>query len=83
MSAEFVPFLPALRRRLAAVSSEGFSPLAAPPASSSAAPIAPPNPNCAAGPNEVTMELKRSGDRVTQIRIRCRCGEIIELDCEY
>lgn len=30
---------------------------------------------------EVT--LQRDGDRVTQIRIRCGCGQVIELGCEY
>jgi hypothetical protein len=33
--------------------------------------------------SEINIEIKRDGDRVSQIRIRCRCGELIELDCEY
>lgn len=27
--------------------------------------------------------LQRDGDRVTQIRIQCGCGQIIELGCQY
>ena len=30
-----------------------------------------------------SVTLQREGDRVTQIRIRCVCGEVIELDCVY
>jgi hypothetical protein len=29
------------------------------------------------------IELKRDGDRISQIRVHCRCGELIEIDCEY
>jgi hypothetical protein len=29
------------------------------------------------------VELKRDGERITQIRVQCRCGELIEIDCEY
>ena len=32
---------------------------------------------------QVKVELKRDGDRVTEIRIHCRCGELIELACDY
>ncbi len=32
-------------------------------------------------PPEVT--LKREGDRVTHISVRCSCGEVIELACAY
>jgi|ERR1041385_1072046 hypothetical protein len=30
-----------------------------------------------------TVTFKRDGDRVTQIEIRCSCGEVIQLDCDY
>ena len=30
-----------------------------------------------------TVSLQKDGDRVTQIRIECACGEIIELECSY
>ncbi|HEY2951763.1 MAG TPA: hypothetical protein VGK40_04220 [Verrucomicrobiae bacterium] len=30
-----------------------------------------------------TVSFKRTGDRVTQIEIRCSCGEVIQLDCDY
>ena len=29
------------------------------------------------------VTLQRDGDRVTQIRIQCVCGHVIELDCLY
>ena len=29
------------------------------------------------------ITLKREGERVTQIRIQCACGQVIELDCIY
>jgi hypothetical protein len=30
-----------------------------------------------------TVSFKRDGQRVTQIEIRCSCGEVIQLDCDY
>jgi len=30
-----------------------------------------------------SVTLQRDGDRVTQIRIQCVCGHVIELDCLY
>jgi hypothetical protein len=77
MSAEFVPFLQSINSRLAAKAPaaefsplpEGQSPSAANPAPARHA--------------EVKVELKRDGDRISQIRIYCRCGEMIELDCDY
>jgi hypothetical protein len=30
-----------------------------------------------------TIFIQREGDRVTQIRVQCVCGEVIELDCVY
>jgi hypothetical protein len=29
------------------------------------------------------VTLKRDGDRVTRIQVRCSCGETVELDCAY
>ncbi len=29
------------------------------------------------------ITLQREGDRITQIRIQCGCGQIIELGCQY
>lgn len=31
----------------------------------------------------VNIEVKRDGERISQIRVQCRCGELIEIDCEY
>ena len=30
---------------------------------------------------EITLE--REGDRITQVRIQCGCGQVIELGCQY
>jgi hypothetical protein len=74
MSAEFVPFLQSMNARAAAPAQSGdFSPL---PQNSAAVPPSPRH-------GDVKVELKREGDRVSQIRIQCRCGELIELACEY
>src|SRR5262245_8330707 len=29
------------------------------------------------------VTLKREGDKVTRIQVRCSCGEVVELDCVY
>ena len=29
------------------------------------------------------VTLKRDGDRVTRIQVRCSCGEVVEMDCVY
>lgn len=36
----------------------------------------------AAGPPP-TVTVQRNGDLVTQIRVQCGCGQVIELDCHY
>ncbi len=36
----------------------------------------------AAGPPP-TVTVQRNGDQVTQIRVQCGCGQVIELDCHY
>ena len=77
MSADFVPFLQAINSRIAAnAPAADFSPLP----ESHAQPAAKPAP---ARHGEVKVELKRDGDRISQIRIYCRCGELIELNCDY
>src|SRR5947209_6687917 len=37
---------------------------------------------CASG-HPPELNFKRDGDRITQIQIRCACGESIVLDCNY
>jgi hypothetical protein len=29
------------------------------------------------------ISLDREGDRITRIHIRCTCGQVIDLDCDY
>ncbi|HUI06947.1 MAG TPA: hypothetical protein VL486_08055 [Verrucomicrobiae bacterium] len=33
--------------------------------------------------DQPTVTLKRDGDRVTHIVVRCTCGQVMELACEY
>ena len=85
MPGEFVPFFPSSGTRSAAsaphAAPNGFAPLAsAPPAGAAPRSPAAPAQNHA---HEPRVEVKRSGDRVTHIQITCRCGENIQIDCEY
>jgi hypothetical protein len=33
--------------------------------------------------SQPAVTLKRDGDRVTHIVVRCTCGQVMELACEY
>lgn len=85
MAAEFTPLAQVLKAKLATGPGEHdtvhFRPIAGTATTSSGdtALFAKPQPTHRA----VNIELKRDGDRITQIRIQCRCGDLIELDCEY
>jgi hypothetical protein len=82
MAQEFVPFLPTAgptTTSSAHTAAGGFAPLAGPPAPPDAAP---PSEETATHPAPV-VTFQRNGERVTSIRIRCACGELIELDCVY
>ena len=53
------------------------------------APAGAPDANASSSPqalqtgSESTVTLKRDGDRVTHIIVRCTCGRAVELACEY
>ena len=87
MAGEFIPFLSAVKPALSGAGNTQFRPItAASPASSGntaflAAKQIMANPGHAHG--ELNIDVKRDGERISQIRIQCRCGEVIELDCEY
>lgn len=98
MGAEFTPFFPAVKAKMGSTGGTTFStrtqfaPVASGPAPATSFPAspgsAPSDTKIVALPNSHThtqanIELKREGDRITQIRVRCRCGETIEIDCEY
>ncbi|MGD1019063.1 MAG: hypothetical protein ABSA12_07060 [Verrucomicrobiia bacterium] len=63
-----------------------FTPFVIPNKSASTG--APPSPS-AAGPqpshadSQPTITLKRDGDRITHIIVRCSCERVVELACEY
>ena len=74
MPADFVPFVSSLAGRVAIHNQPAaLSPLVS---ADAATPTA-------CDKREIKVELKREGERITQIRIHCRCGEVIELDCQY
>ena len=90
MAAEFTPFAQALKTRNPGLSSSGsigghdtshFTPIAheTSPRTGDTAIIS----AVQAQHRAVNVELKRDGERISQIRIQCRCGELIEIDCEY
>lgn len=82
MAADFTPIFPALKGKVTAgtefLHRSQFVPAAAPSPDSTnpSSPIQPPH-------RAVHIEVKRDADRISQIRIQCRCGELIEIDCEY
>ncbi len=85
MSADFVPFLQSIKSRVASAPGQNaaFSPLPQGDAASLSPTVPPALPHTHVPDDQVKVELKREGDRITQIRIQCRCGELIELDCDY
>lgn len=40
-------------------------------------------PSAALPPSAPAVTLKRDGDSVTHISVKCACGEVIELACAY
>jgi hypothetical protein len=82
MAAEFTPLIASLKTTLAGTAAgpkpaPAFAPLAAPMDASRVAPVV----QHAHG--SVNIEVKKEGERISQIRVQCRCGEVIEIDCEY
>jgi hypothetical protein len=81
MPAEFVPFLPGARARAASdtATEPKFKAVVCTDAAHSAhAPAPAREPE-----HEFKVELKRDGERVSQIVVQCHCGERIQIDCEY
>ena len=88
MAGEFIPFLSAVKPALSgAGNTTQFRPIAtaSSPASSGNTAFLAKQVIATAGHahGELNIELKRDGERISRIRIQCRCGEVIELDCEY
>lgn len=79
------PFVPLTANSLPKVQ-KAFVPKVLPPADHSpGAGSTSPGANAhAAHPHprgEVSIELKKEGDRVVGITVRCGCGEVIEIEC--
>lgn len=94
MGTQFVPLiaptkspLPVSRPGPSAAAAPGHTPVFTPisfgPASSASTPPTPPSVPCAAPAAAPEVSFKRDGDRITQIQIRCSCGESLVLDCDY
>jgi hypothetical protein len=58
-----------------------FDPHAPKPAAATNVPAKDPSP--APAKPDARVRLIKEGDIVTAIEIRCACGELIHLDCEY
>ena len=74
MAANFVPLTAALAARPQSASASGFAPVSV--ATEVAAP-------CDSKTGEVRVEVTREGERISRVRIHCRCGEVLELECEH
>lgn len=81
MPGEFVPFFASLSKPASAGAPDqaGFKPL---PATLPASPVPTAGSESSAQPAP-TITVKRDGDRITLIQVRCSCGQLIELDCSY
>ncbi len=79
MTDKFIPFTVASHPAASPV----FAPHTAPaaPAPSAPQPLTPPPIN--PGPATPELSLVRDGDRVTMIRVRCTCGMVHEIQCQY
>lgn len=75
MAGQFVPFMQTLKTRPKTAPENGsqFAPMGA----------AEPKPETPPPCGEVKIELKREGGQVREIHVHCKCGEVIELACEY
>ena len=88
MAGEFIPFASTLRTKLSAPAgrtSSQFAPIIPSSAAVSSVPSDQPTALDARAHShpEVRVDIKRDGERISRITIQCRCGERIELDCEY
>src|SRR6478672_8520464 len=84
MSSKFVPFPAMTATSPGHPAATAFAPVVANTAQKNevvqASPDSVPilNPTQACAP---IVDVERDGARITQIRIKCSCGEVIELDC--
>ena len=94
MSPEFIPLLPDTAPS-SRITRAGTSPACDAPRDTGFAPLLPTGtsptsrtahavaPTAPAHERLPIVTLKRDGDRVTRIQVRCSCGETVELDCVY
>jgi hypothetical protein len=83
MASNFVPLQPAaMVPAKPEAAPTALKPAAPPPANTGFSPFNGPA-SCSAGGAQPVITLKKEGDRITQIRVQCVCGQIIELACDY
>jgi hypothetical protein len=83
MAAEFTPLFPALKANqptggTAFLYKNQFAPAGTTASETSKTAAVSPHAHRAA-----SIDIKRDGERISQIRVQCRCGEVIEIECEY
>ena len=85
MPGDFIPLFAGAKTAVRASASQTFSPVVSSSTTGTSPTAFVKATHAAAGQahREVNIEIKRDGERISQIRIQCRCGELIELDCEY
>ena len=60
-----------------------FTPLVPNAPVESTSSVDPAVPAAHSGDTQPAVTLKRDGDRITHIVVRCACGQVTELACEY
>ena len=60
-----------------------FIPLVANAPDESSSPASPATHAAYPAETQPVITLKRDGDRVTHIVVRCTCGQVLELACDY
>lgn len=80
MSSKFVPLQPGSIPRAA---SPGFVPKVLPPAGAEPAGAATPASHASGAHGEPVVELRKEGDVIKGVVVKCPCGQVIELECVY
>ena len=83
MAAEFTPLFPALKTNQPTGGTAFLYKNQFAPAGTTASETSKTSGPSAYAHRPVTIDVKRDGERISQIRVQCRCGEVIEIECEY
>jgi hypothetical protein len=83
MAGEFTPLFPALKANQPTGGTAFLYKNQFAPAGTTTAETAKTAAPSAHAHRPATIDIKRDGERISQIRVQCRCGEVIEIECEY